>query len=184
MSSHLDAHKSEFSKVIEHFQHELQALRTGRANVGLVDHIRVEAYGQMSDLKSVASLTTPDAKTLQIEPWDKTLVKDIEKALIDAALGMQPNTAGTVIRLVMPPTSEEGRKNLVKILRQKAEEARIGVRNVREKVKTLIIDEEKAKTMSEDERRRALEQLDKATADENAKIETVAKDKEEEIMKV
>lgn len=184
MSTHLDAHRPEFARVIEHFQRDLTSLRTGRASAQLVENIRVESYGQMMDLKGVASITTPDAKTLQIEPWDKSIVKDIEKALIDASLGMQPNTAGTVIRLVMPPTTEEGRKALVKTLRSKTEDARIGVRNVREKVKSLITDDEKAKTISEDDRHRFLEQLDKAVAEQNDKIESIAKEKEEEIMKV
>lgn len=184
MSTHLDAHRPEFTRVIEHFQRELASLRTGRANAQLVENIRIEAYGQLMDLKGVASITTPDAKTLQIEPWDKSVVKDIEKALIDASLGMQPNVAGTVIRLVMPPMTEEGRKNLVKLLRGKTEDARIGIRNVREKVKSLIVEDEKAKVISEDDRRRFLEQLDKAVAEQNDKIEAVAKEKEEEIMKV
>lgn len=184
MSSHLDTQRPEFAKVIEHFQKELQSLRTGRASVQIVENIRVEAYGQMMDIKGVASLTTPDAKTIQIEPWDKAIVKDIEKAIIDAALGMQPNTAGTVIRLVMPPVTEEGRKNLVKVLRQKAEEARIGVRAVRERVKSLVIADEKAKLISEDERGGLLDQLDKTTADFNRQIETIGDEKEAEIMKV
>lgn len=184
MSSHLDTHRPEFARVIEHFQRELASLRTGRANAQLVESIRIEAYGQLMDLKGVASITTPDAKTLQIEPWDKSVVKDIEKALIDASLGMQPNVAGTVIRLVMPPMTEEGRKNLVKLLRGKTEDARIGVRNVREKVKSLIVEDEKAKAISEDDRRRFLEQLDKTVAEQNEKIESIAKEKEEEIMKV
>ena len=184
MPSHLDAHRSEFQRAIDHFQRELQSLRTGRASAQLVENIRVEAYGQSMDLKGVASITTPDAKTVQIEPWDKAIVKEIEKALVDASLGMQPNTAGTVIRLVMPPVTEEGRKNLVKVLKQKAEDARIGIRAVREKVKTLVLEDEKAKMISEDERRRALEQLDKAVAEQNAAIERIAGEKEEEILKV
>ena len=184
MSSHIDSHRSEFTRVIEHFQRELQSLRTGRASVQLVENIRVEVYGQSMDLKGVASLTTPDAKTIQIEPWDKSVVKDVEKALIDASLGMQPNVAGTVIRLVMPPMTEETRKNLVKVLGGKTEDARIGIRGVREKIKTLITDDEKNKVISEDERRRLLEQLDKVVAEQNEKIEGISKEKEEEILKV
>ena len=184
MPSPLETHRPEFGRVIEHFQRELQSLRTGRASVQLVENIRVEVYGQSMDLKGVASLTTPDAKTLQIEPWDKSVVKDIERALIDASLGMQPNVAGTVIRLVMPPLTEETRKNLVKVLGGKTEEARIGVRGVREKIKTAIMEEEKAKTISEDDRRRLLEQLDKIVAEQNQAIETIAEGKEAEILKV
>lgn len=185
MANHLEANKAEFQSVLEHFYKELQSLRTGRASVAIVEDIRVAAYGgQSMDLKSIASLTTPDAKTIQIEPWDKSVVKDIEKALIDASLGMMPNTAGTVIRLSLPPMTEEGRKNLVKILHQKEEVARVGIRNVREKVKTAITADEKAKQISEDEKRKALEQLDKVVAEWNGKIESVTKEKEQEILTV
>ncbi len=184
MPSHLEEHRPEFARVIEHFQRELQGLRTGRASVQIVENIRVEAYGQMMDIKGVASLTTPDAKTIQIEPWDKAIVKDIEKAIIDASLGMQPNTAGTVIRLVMPPVTEEGRKNLVKVLGQKAEEAKISVRAVREKVKSLIVSDEKEKLISEDDRKGFLEQLEKVVGETNRQIESISDSKEEEIMKV
>lgn len=184
MPIRLEDHRGDFAQVIEHFLKELQSLRTGRASVSLVEDIRVEAYGQSMDLKGVASLTTPDAKTIQIEPWDKSVVKDIEKALIDASLGMQPNVAGTVIRLVMPPMTEEGRKNLVKVLHQKEENARIGIRNVREELKTAVADEEKKKEISEDERRRQLEKLEKMVAEWNEKIGTIVKEKETEILTV
>src|SRR3989338_6659989 len=184
MPNLIESHQPDFQNVIARFYKELPSLRTGRASVALVEDIRIEVYGQSMDLKSVASITTPDAKTIQIEPWDKSVVKDLEKALVDASLGMQPNVAGTVIRLVMPPMTEEGRKNLVKILSQKAEAARIGVRNVREKIKGAIIQEEKEKKISEDDRRRQLEQLDKAVADWNAKINRITAEKEKEILTI
>lgn len=180
----IDEQKTEFQAVVEHFQKELTGLRTGRASAALVEHVRVEAYGQSMDLKSMANITTPDSKTVQIEPWDKAVVKDIEKALVDASLGMQPNVAGTVIRLAMPPMTEENRKNMVKVLGQKEEQAKIGVRNVREKIKTVIQADEKAKTIAEDEKRRLLEQLDKVVAEWNGKIEAITADKEKEIMTV
>ena len=183
--SHLDSSQSEFQQVIDHFQKELQGLRTGRASVSLVEGISVEAYGgQKMELKAVASITTPDAKTVQIEPWDKSIVKEIEKALVDASLGMQPNVAGTVIRMVMPPMTEESRKSLAKVLHQKEEQAKIGVRNVREKVKTAITNDEKNKVISEDEKRRELEKLDKVVGEWNAKIQKITDDKEKEIMTV
>jgi ribosome recycling factor len=184
MSSHLDAHKADFQGVYDHFLKELTTLRTGRASASLVDTIQVEAYGQRMDLKAVASISIPDAKTIQIEPWDKTVVKDVEKALIDANLGMQPNTAGTVIRLVMPPMTEEGRKNMVKVLHQKAEQARIGTRNVREEIRGLIMADEKAKTISEDEKHRQLEALEKVVTEWNATINKEAERKEEEILTI
>lgn len=185
MPTHLDAHKAEFQAAIDHFHKELQGLRTGRASASVVEDIRVEAYdGQTMDLKSVASITTPDAKTIQIEPWDKSIVKNIEKALVDASLGMMPNTAGTVIRMILPPMTEEGRKNLVKILHQKEEAARVGIRGIRDKVKTAVTNDEKNKLMSEDDKRRQLEQLDKVVAEWNGKIEKITEEKETEILTV
>lgn len=184
MANHIDDHKGEFQGTIDHYHKELQSIRTGRANPAMVENVRLEVYGQSMDLKSVASITTPDAKTLQIEPWDKTVVKDVEKALIDAGLGMQPNTAGTVIRLVMPPMTEETRKNMVKMLNQKAEVARVGVRNVREKVKSLITADEKNKAISEDEKRRQLERLDKVVGEWNAKIDQMTDEKEKDVLTI
>lgn len=184
MPNHLDAFKSEFQGVVDHYHKELQSMRTGRASVGLVEDIRVDVYGQGMDLKSVASITTPDAKTIQIEPWDKSVVKEVEKALIAASLGMMPNVAGTVIRMVMPPMTEETRKSMVKMLHVKAEEAKIGVRNVREKVKTKIVDDEKNKMIGEDDKRRQLEALDKTVGEWNKKIEQMTEEKEQEIMTI
>jgi ribosome recycling factor len=182
--THLDAHKNDFQNVLDHFHKELQSLRTGRASVALVEGISVEAYGQKMELKSTASITTPDARTIQIEPWDKSVVKEVEKALVDANLGMQPNTAGTVIRLVVPPMTEENRKQIVKILHQKEEAAKISLRNIREKVKTLVTADEKEKNISEDEKRRELEKLDKTVAEWNVKIETLAAEKEKDVMTI
>ncbi len=185
MSTHLEAHKAEFQAAIDHFYKELQGLRTGRASVSIVEDLRVEAYdGQTMDLKSVASLTTPDAKTIQIEPWDKSIIKHIEKALVDASLGMMPNTAGTVIRMVLPPMTEDGRKHLVKILHQKEEIARVGMRNLRDKIKTAVTNDEKNKLMSEDDKRRQLEQLEKTVGEWNAKIQNITQEKETEILTV
>lgn len=182
--SHLDDHRGAFQDVVDHFQKELQSLRTGRASGALVESIRVEVYGQSMDLKSVASVTTPDAKTIQIEPWDKTVVKEVEKALVDASLGMQPNVAGTVIRMVMPPMTEENRKNLVKVLHQKNELAKVSIRNVREKIKSAVTDDEKKKLTSEDDKRRQLEALDKAVGEWNGKIDKTTEEKEKEILTI
>jgi ribosome recycling factor len=184
MANHIDDHRAEFQGALDHFHKELQGLRTGRAHAALVENIRVEAYGQSMDLKSVCSITIPDAKTIQMEPWDKTVVKDVEKALIDAGLGMQPTVAGTSIRLNMPPMTEETRKNMVKTVHQKEELAKVGIRNVREKVKSLITADEKNKVISEDEKRRQLERLDKVVAEWNAKIDTMTAEKEKDVLTV
>lgn len=184
MANHIDANKAEFQAVIDHFHQELQGFRTGRAHPGLVEHVHVVAYGQSMDLKSCASVTVPDAKTLQIEPWDKSIVKDVEKAIIEANLGMMPNTAGTVIRLVMPPMTEDNRKSMVKLLKQREEAAKIAVRNVREKVRTAIQNDKKEKLIGEDDERRELERLDKTITEWNAKVEQMATEKEKEVMTV
>lgn len=184
MPNRIDEHKAEFQAALEHYQKELHGMRTGRASAALVEGIRVEVYGQSMDLKSNASITIPDNKTLQIEPWDKSIVKDIEKALIDANIGMQPNTAGTTIRLVMPPMTEENRKNMVKLVNQREEQSKIQIRNIREKIKTAIQADEKEKVISQDERTRELEKLDKMVAEWNAKIDALTADKEKEIMTV
>ena len=184
MPNRIDEHKQEFQTALDYFQRELSSIRTGRASAALVENVRVEAYGQNMDLKSVASITIPDAKTIQIEPWDKSVVKEVEKALIDANLGMSPNVAGTVIRMIMPPMTEENRKQMAKAVRQKEEQAKIQVRNVREKIKTAVQNDEKDKAIGEDDKRRQLEQLDKAVADWNGKIEAAANEKEKEIMTV
>ncbi len=184
MSHHIDSHLKEFQNVLDFFHKELQGLRTGRASAALVEDLRVEVYGQPMDLKSVATINIPDAKTIQIEPWDKSIVKDIEKALIEASLGMQPNVAGTVIRLIQPPMTEENRKQLVKIVHQKEEAAKIGIRNVREKIKGAINGDKKEKNLSEDEERRDLEKLDKIAAEWNIKITKLAEEKEKEILTI
>jgi ribosome recycling factor len=184
MPNRIDEQKADFQAVVDHFQKDLQSLRTGRASAALVEGIRVESYGQMMDLKSVANISTPDAKTVQIEPWDKGIVKEIEKAIVESSLGMAPNVAGTVIRLVMPPMTEENRKNMAKVLHQKEEQAKISIRNLREKIKTAIQNDEKAKTIAEDEKRRQLEQLDKVVGEWNGKIETITAEKEKEILTV
>lgn len=184
MANHLDASKAEFQAVVDHFHQELLGFRTGRAHPGLVEHVHVVAYGQSMDLKSCASVTIPDAKTLQIEPWDKSIVKDVEKAIIEANLGMMPNTAGTVIRLIMPPMTEENRKSMVKLLKQREEAAKIAVRTVREKVRTAIQTDKKEKLIGEDDERRELERLDKVVGEWNAKIQQMTEEKEKEVMTV
>lgn len=184
MSNHLDEHKEDFENAVKHFQGELQGIRTGRANAGFVEDVRVSVYGQEMALKAVASITIPDAKTIQIEPWDKSAVKEIEKGLIESNLGMTPNTQGTVIRLIMPLMTEENRKNMVKLLGQKDEQARIQLRNTREKVRSAILDDEKNKVINEDEKHRQLEALDKEVSRWNAKLDEMTKEKEDEILKI
>ncbi|MCI0479725.1 ribosome recycling factor [Candidatus Uhrbacteria bacterium] len=184
MPNPIDAARLEFDAVIEHLKKELSNVRSGRANASMVEDLPVEAYGSAMTLKGVASITVPDAKTIQIEPWDKNLVKDVEKAIQSSSLGLNPNTAGTVIRLVMPPMTEENRKNLVKIVGQKAEQARISIRTIRESVRDEVGKQEEAKAIGEDEKFRLQETLDKVVGEFNADIERIAKEKEQEIMTI
>jgi ribosome recycling factor len=184
MATILDQAKPQFSQVIEHLEKELHNLRSGRANASMVEDLPVEAYGSTMELKGLASISVPDAKTIQIEPWDKAVVKDIEKAIMASSLGLTPNVAGTTIRLNMPPMTEENRHALVKVVGQKSEQARISVRNVREEIREKITADEKANAIAEDEKFRLFEQLDKAVGEHNAQIEKIAKEKEEEIMTI
>lgn len=184
MPTPIDLAKPDFENVLAHLARELHAIRSGRANSSLIEHINVEAYGSMMDIKSLASISIPDAKTIQIEPWDKTVIKEIEKALIAANLGMSPSVAGTVIRLALPPMTEENRRDTVKIVHQKGEHARIGIRNVRESVRETILKNEKDKIISEDERFRLLDLLETHIAELNQKIDASVKKKEEEILTI
>lgn len=184
MANAIETSKPDFVKVLEHLEKELKNIRSGRANAAVVEDVRVEAYGQSMELKGVAAISVPDAKTIQIEPWDKTIIKDVEKALIAANLGMAPNVSGTVIRLNMPQMTEETRRDAVKIVHQKGEHARVSIRNVREAARTSIEKDEKDKKISEDEKFRLQEQLDKIVKEYNEKIESLVADKEEEMMTV
>lgn len=183
-SEYIEKHKQEFEETMEHLRQELSSLRTGRANPQLVESIQVEAYDTRQPLANLASISTPDAQTIQIEPWDKSVIQNVEKAIREADLGFNPVSAGTVIRIPLPPLTEEGRKNMVKLLKEKLEEARIGIRRVRDEVRSAITQAEKESEISEDEKYRAHEELDKLAASYNDKIKALGDEKEEEIMRV
>ncbi len=177
-------YKPEFQKSIDFLKKELSQFRTGRATPALVDDIKVEAYGSQMELKGVASIQVSDPKTLAIEPWDKNLLKEIEKAITAANIGINPVNDGKVIRLVMPKLTEETRKDLIKIMAKKLEEARVGIRRARDEVKEKIIAAEKEKKIAEDERFRSQDALDKLSAEFNEVIKKMGEDKEKEIMTV
>lgn len=184
MPNSIESAKPDFQKIIDHLDKELRNIRSGRANAALVEDIKVEAYGSTMEVKGLASVSTPDAKTIQIEPWDKNVVKDLEKALIAANLGMAPNVAGTVIRLVMPQMTEENRRETVKSVHQKGEQARISIRGVREGLRDGILKREKDKEIGEDERFRLMEELDKVVGEYNKMIDSIIEKKEQEVMTV
>jgi ribosome recycling factor len=164
----------------EHFKR----MRTGRANTGLLDGIRVEYYGAEMPLSQVANVTVEDSRTLTITPWDKAMVPIIEKAILKSDLGLTPNTAGTVIRLPLPAMTEERRKELTKVARHEAENARVAVRSVRRDLMTELKDMLKEKLLSEDDDRRAQEEVQKLTDQYVAEIDSVLADKEKELLQV
>lgn len=174
---YIDEARQQFEKAIEHLKTELAGLRTGRATPALVENILVEAYGTTQPIKALASISTPDAKTVQIEPWDGSVVKPMETAIQKAELGINPNVDGKIIRLMMPMMTEESRQKMVKLLKERLEEAKIAVRKVREEVKKTI---EKAE-LPEDEERGELKKLDERVKELTEQIEALGKKKEEEI---
>ncbi|NBS70744.1 ribosome recycling factor [bacterium] len=127
--------KKLFTQAVDHLAAELSTLRTGRATPAILDHVQVEAYGTYQPIKALASLSTPDSKTLQIDPWDNSVVKAIESAIVASDIGIMPIVDGKTIRLVMPMMTEENRKRLVKVASEKLEDARVAVRRIREEVR-------------------------------------------------
>lgn len=177
-------YREDFNKILEFFKGELSGLRTGRANAAMVEGIMVDAYGSKMPLKGVASINIPDAKTIVVDPWDKSLVKEVEKAIRDSGKGLNPANEGNFLRISIPVLTEESRKGLVKVVGEKAEEARIRARHLRESIKDEILEAEKSNDIAEDERFKLQEDLDKKIADINATIKEMAMEKEEEIMRI
>lgn len=184
MNRFLESRKEDFTKAVDHLKGELASLRTGRANASLVENILVEAYGVKTPIRGLANITVPDAKTLVIEPWDKSVIKDMEKAIQMANTGINPVNEGTKIRLSMPQMTEENRKEMIKILGQKLELARISLRNVREAVKDEITKAEKDKEIGEDEKFRFQEELDNFVKEKNDEVKEIGEKKEKELMTI
>lgn len=171
-------------QAIEALEHHFNTLRTGRASIALLDDIRVDAYGQITPLNQVASVNTPDARTIAITPWDKNQLASIERAIQQSDLGLNPQNDGKMIRLSIPPLTEERRKELVKKAHGMAEEGRIAIRNVRKHCKDDIEKLKKDKGLSEDLTHDAISDLQKITDKWILKVDEVLKKKEEEIMEV
>ncbi|HBU27657.1 TPA: ribosome recycling factor [Candidatus Uhrbacteria bacterium] len=184
MHQFLSERKPELEKAIDFLEVELAGIQTGRASTGLVEGVSVLTYGASQDLKNLAAISTPDAHTVQIEPWDASIVKDIEKALAEANLGMMPNVSGKIIRMIIQPLTEDRRKELSKMVGKKVEEARIRVRTARDEVKKSIEKAEKEKEIGEDERYRLQEELDAFVKEVNDSLDRLGRLKEEQIMKV
>ena len=172
------------AKSVEALQNELAKVRTGRAHPSLLDHLSVSYYGSPTPLKQVANVSVEDGRTLMVQPWEQTMVSAVEKAILESDLGLNPNTAGTVIRIPMPPLTEERRKSLIKIVRAEAEQARVAVRNIRRDVLGDIKQLLKEKEITEDDERKAHDEIQKITDKYVAEVDKVIEAKEKDLMEI
>lgn len=184
MNQYLEANKEDFAKVVDHFHKEINTLRVGRANPEILDSVMVEAYGVKNKVSGLASVSVTDARSMAVQPWDKSVLKDIEKGIVEADLGLSVVNDGEKIRLTMPIMTEENRKGLVKKLNEMMEEARTSVRKVREEVKQAIEAAEKAKEISEDDKFRFIKELEEAVQAKNEEIKVLRDKKEVDIMTI
>ena len=180
---HSDA-KDRMAKAIESLKSEFNAVRAGRANPALLDRLTVEYYGVATPLKQMANVSAPDPRTLVIQPWDKTAIGEIEKAVLKSGLGLIPNSDGQLIRLSIPQLTEERRGELVKIVRKKTEEAKVAIRNIRRDANDLIKALEKDGEISEDDERRYQDDIQKLTDQSTKLADEQLGFKEAEIMEV
>ncbi len=176
--------RSDFENAIEHFSEEAAKIRTGRANPGLVENILVDYYGTKTPLKQIASINIPEARQILIQPWDKGGLVMIEAALRESDLGLNPSNDGQSIRITLPALTEDRRKDFVKTLNNRAEDARITIRTIREEIWKDIQDREKSGDISEDDKFQGKDDLQKVIDEHNAKIETLRQKKEQEILTV
>ncbi len=169
---------------LEALRRDLSRLRTGRANLAMLDGVKVDYYGQVTPLNGVAALSVADPRLIVIKPWDKSMLQLIERAILESGLGINPQSDGQVIRLPIPPLTEERRRDMTRQVRAKGEEFKVAIRNARRDAKDMLEDLEKEKEISEDERKRALDKLQSLTDDRVAKVDVVVSSKEEELMQV
>ena len=172
------------NKTLEAFKRELNRVRTGRANLAVLEPVRVEYYGSKVPLNQVASISIPDARLIAIKPWDKSSIPEIEKAINIAEIGLTPQNDGELVRLPIPSLTEERRKELVKQTKKLAENAKVGVRNHRRDSNDFLKEAEKGKDISEDDKKHGLERIQKQTDKAIEKIDEILANKEKEIMEV
>jgi ribosome recycling factor len=172
------------AKSVEALRLELVKIRTGRAHPSLLDHIRVNYYGNEVPVKQVANVTAEDARTLAVSPWEKSMVSAVEKAILQSDLGLNPNTAGSVIRVPIPPLTEERRRDLTKVARAEAEQGRVAIRNIRREANAEFKEMVKEKMISEDEERRGQELIQKLTDKYVKEVDQVLEEKEKDLMAI
>jgi ribosome recycling factor len=176
--------RARMQKALEATRREFAALRTGRASPVLLEQIRVDYYQTPTPITQLATVSVPEPRLLVIQPWDKSIVKAIERAILKSDLGLTPSSDGVVIRLPIPPLTEDRRRELVKVARRHAEEGRVAIRNVRREAKEMLEELEEAGEVSEDEARRAMDRLQQLTDEMIAQLDRLLAAKEKEIMEV
>ena len=180
----VEQRKGDFEKTISHFRQEITSLRTGRATPALVEDIAVDSYGAKQPMKAVASISVQDAKTIVVDPWDKNLIQAVETAIRNSQLGINPVNDGKVIRLPLPDLTQERRQELIKVLHQKTESARVSIRKIREDIRDEIDKQFKTSEIGEDDKYKLQEELDKVVKERNEKVKAIGEDKEKEITTV
>jgi len=184
MNNFLSAHTADFDNTVDFFKRDIAALRTGRANPAVLDNIQVEAYGVMNPLNAIANISVADARSIAVSPWDKGVSKAIEKAIIEADLGLGVINEGDKVRLTVPALTEENRRETVKKLNEKMEKARIIIRQNREEVKNAIERAMADKEISEDERFRGIKELDDFVTKKNEELKEIRDKKEKDVMEI
>jgi ribosome recycling factor len=172
------------NKTIESFKTELLKIRTGRAHASLLDHVQVDFYGSMVPISQAANISVEDSRTLTVTAWDGSMVKAIEKAIMTSDLGLNPNSAGSVIRVPMPPLTEERRRDLVKVVKELTENAKIAVRNIRRDANNDLKTLQKDKDISEDDEHKGQDLVQKATDQSIARLDELLQVKEKELMEI
>ncbi len=184
MNQYIQLKQEEFQKAIDFFKKDIANLRIGRANPNILDGVQAEAYGARTPLSGLASITVADARSMTVAPWDKNLLKDIERAIVEAELGVGVVNEGEKIRITIPQMTEENRRDLVKKLNEKMESARISIRQTRDEVKDDIERAEKNKEISEDDKFRFIGELDEEVRGLNEEVKEIRDKKESEIMTI
>lgn len=176
--------EQKMQRSLEALKNDLGKVRTGRAHTGLLDHVQVDYYGSMVPVNQVANINLLDARTIGVQPWEKGMIAKVEKAIRDSDLGLNPATMGDVIRVPMPALTEERRKDLIKVVRAEAENARVAVRNLRRDANNHLKEAVKSKDISEDDERRAEEEVQKLTDRYVAEVDKLLAEKEKDLMQV
>ncbi len=180
----LEKVRAKMDGVLEHLKKELAGLRGGRASLSMLDHIKVDYYGTPTPLKQVSNLAMPDGRMITIQPWDMSIIKEIEKAIVTSDLGITPSNDGKLLRLPIPPLSEERRKDLVKVSKKYGEDTKIHIRGIRREGNEELKKLQKNSTITEDDLRRSENEIQKVTDADTKKVDELLKKKEEEILEI